>query len=179
MSKLQSMTRITLLLFVFFVVHVQVNGQEEFELVWEKVSSADSITIDKTWTKFKLAIDEGDTAAVRGLSFRKVDCELCTKSLNSVVPIDTFIIGNMNQLLTSPIWKAVHKREYHLSQRTFYNCKLGIVPNSLGQNVEVYEVWIETYKPNEYVEGHEGQNHMFQFVRLNGEFKFHGMSSMP
>jgi hypothetical protein len=43
----------------------------------------------------------------------------------------------------------------------------------------LYEINYETYKQDEWQIGHEGQDYLFQFVKINGEFKFNGIQTIP
>ena len=53
------------------------------------------------------------------------------------------------------------------------------LPNDYGNDLILYEVWIQTYSPNEWAKGHEGQNNAFQFVKINDKFKLFGLTSIP
>jgi hypothetical protein len=154
---------------------------------WLKISKKDSIALDIYWKDFLLAIENKDTSEIRRLSLDEIDCDLCltidyenyTPKDDYIIPIDTFLLKNIYDLTESQLWKAIKLNRCHQGLCVFYNFLRRNLPGDYGKDLKLYEIWVQTYKPNEWVEGHEGQSHAFQFVKYKNEFKFYGMTSIP
>lgn len=43
----------------------------------------------------------------------------------------------------------------------------------------IYQLWYGTWKPKESKDGWAGLQQAFQFVKINGDFKFFGLTSTP
>ena len=179
------MKKVLLILLLTLISTTSFAQQNEDEK-WHKLSLTDSIELQKTWTEFKTALENNDAIKIKNLSLKKVDCILCFERNGKsappkdyVVTIERFIKHSAKSFKGSPLAKAIKTSGYFAQFRTLYDCKPRNLPAGYGKNLTIYELYIQTYKPDEWAKGHEGQSHVFQFVKVNGEFKFFGMTSIP
>ena len=152
---------------------------------WKKISLKDSVELNKMTNDFIKAIENKETKKIKELSLEQIDCALCIATdynhppKDYIVPIDTLINQAYKDFLNSPLFKAIKSRGFRMSEMTIPEYKPRNLPSNYGKDLIVYEAWVQTYKPNEWAEGHEGQSHCFQFVKINNEFKFYGLTSIP
>lgn len=162
-------------------------GQEKIEMEFNELSEKESRSFVSYWMKFKNSIDDRDTAALKLLSLAKVDCDICfTKTNNNYQPaanysvsIDTFVIKLMLSLPYSKLWMALKNEGYSIYKRVIQDYTSENLSRDYGTKLVLYELWVQTYKPYEWAQGHEGQSHAFQFVKYNKEFRFYGITSIP
>ncbi|MDV6166905.1 hypothetical protein R1T16_00605 [Flavobacterium sp. DG1-102-2] len=146
----------------------------------KKVSEWDEL--DKTFIAFVAALENKDKAAYTALSLKQVDCAECPGggeqgSYSHFVPAEVFYITVAEDFKKSPVYKALAKRGYAFNTMVLKDFKLSFLPKDTSNDLKVYEVWVQTYKPDELSKGHIGTNHAFQFVKVNGSFKFFGLTS--
>ena len=172
-----------LLVFVFTLVSSIAFAQQDGEMKFLEMDKADSIEIDKTFKKFIGAIENKDAETIKRISLSEIDCDLCSDrkypKKDYYIPIKKFIKQAFKTYVDSPLAQAVKTRGYRSIVRFIPNSKPQILPSNFGNDLTIYELYVQTYKPNEWMLGHEGQSHAFQFVKVNGEFKFYGMTSIP
>jgi len=171
---------------LFFVIFSTVTyGQERRKTELYNLSIQDSLKLETTWNEFINAIGNKDTEKIKEYSLEEIYCDICVihKSPNLftdyILPIDTFINMAFTELIGSQLWKAIHERPLNFLGTTIPDFWTKNLPESFKPNLTLYEIWIETYRQNEWAEGHEGQNHGFQFVLINDKFKFYGITSVP
>jgi hypothetical protein len=172
-----------ILLFTFFNLNAfsQLKG---YEII--KISLKDSIQLDKVWKEIKIGIETKNKSLIIKNSLSKIDCDICLKHdyekgppENYLVLVDTFINMAFSQLLDSQLWKAVNKKKYSIMVSKQPHMKLDNVHLGKNETLKLYEIFYVTYEANEWAEGHEGQDHVFQFVKIKNEFKFYGLTSIP
>ena len=172
-----------LLTCVFALVSLVTFGQKEDEMQFLKMDKSDSIEIDKTFQNLIKAIETKDAEKIKQISLPEIDCDLCSDQKYSkkdyYIPIQKFIKQAFKTYVNSPLAKAVETRGYRPMVRFIPNYKPRILPANYSKDMTIYELFVQTYKPNEWMPGHEGQSHAFQFVKVNGEFKLFGMTSIP
>jgi hypothetical protein len=152
-----------------------------------KVLTNDSIALNSFWKDFLFAIENKDTSEIRKLSLPQIDCDLCltidyknySPPDDYIISIDTFLLKNIYDLTKSQLWKAIKLNRCHQDLAVIYDFPRRNLPYDYGKDLILYEMWVQTYKPNEWVKGHEGQSHAFQFVKYKNEYKFYGMTSIP
>jgi len=154
--------------------------------VLRKSNPSDSIELHKAWTFFLKAIENQDTKKIKETSLKNIDCALCISSDNNnepeidyIIPVDTFIYQSYKNFMESPVLKAIKTRGVKNSEIHISDYKPRNLPKSYGKNLILFEIVVQTYLPNEWAPGHEGQSHIFQFVKINKEFKFYGLTSIP
>lgn len=175
------------ILFAFLLSLNLLYGQKSGVAEWKKLSQDDSLALDNYWKEFYTAIEKKDTAKIRKMSLAEIDCDLCvtcnykkyTPPDDYIISIDTFLLSNIHEIVKSALWKAIKKRGYRVGLEIIYDYHRKNLPKDYGQDLLLYEIWIQTYLPNEWAKGHEGQSQAFQFINYKNEFKFYGMTSIP
>ena len=161
-------------------------GQQESEMEWKKIELTDSIELNKIFSDFIYGIENKDSQKIKKYSLSEIDCDLCIikdytiqKKYDDLISINTFINQAYKNFTESPLYRAYEKRGCRFSKMIIPDFNTRNLPNDYGKDLILYEVWIQTYLPNEWAEGHEGQSHSFQFVKIKNEYKFYGISSIP
>lgn len=168
-----------LLLSVLFVCTA---GWAQKPVAKPQKTASDWDVLDKTFIAFIKALETNDKAAYTALSLPQVDCVECPNAAelgakNNFVPSEVFYITVAKDFTVSPVYKALTKRGYAFNSMTLKGFKPGFLPKDYPKDLKIYEVWVHTYKPNELSKGHKGTSHAFQFVKINGAFKFYGLTS--
>lgn len=138
--------------------------------------------LDKTFVAFIKALENNDKTAFDAIALSQVDCAECPGAgelgdITHFVPAEVFYITVAADFKLSPVYKAMTKRGYAFSSMVLKDFKPAFLPKDNPNDLKVYEVWVPTYKPDELSKGHPGSSHAFQFVKVNGEFKFFGLTS--
>jgi hypothetical protein len=172
-----------ILLILLFIVLTKLSyGQSEYEPQLRKLSKADSVVLAETFLEFVKAIELKDERKIIALSLDSINCNLCLTNdhpKDNIIPIETFINQTFRSFVSSQLYKAIKNNRLQLSIGIIKNFKPKNVPFNFPKDLKLYEVWVQTYLPNEWVKGHEGQSHTFEFIKVDGLFKFYGLSSIP
>lgn len=140
--------------------------------------------LDQSFIALVDALIKGDKAKFVQLSLREVDCVDCvgptevTKE-GAFVPAEFFFAIIGKKFTESPVYKAMASKGYSFSAVVLENFKPKVLPRDYPNNLKLYEVWVETYRPGEFAKNHKGTSHSFRFVKVNGKFKFYGLTSIP
>ncbi len=154
-------------------------GQLDSNFVFKKLSQNDSLTFNPFWQKFNSFITKEDTSKVRLFSLPIINCDICNHTNNQYTSIDSVLTNNFLNIKSSQLFKAIQQKRISLNKRQQHNSDTTITPKGYGEKLITFEVWIQTYLPNEFASGHEGQSHCFQFIQHNGNFKLFGITSIP
>ena len=144
---------------------------------WDLLDEAFVATVD--------ALQKGNEAAFKAQSLANVDCVDCVGAMEvtaegtAFVPSGFFFIVISKNFTESPVYKAMAKKGYSFSTIVLENFRPQSLPKDGSKDLKLYEVWVETYKPGEYSKTHRGTSHSFRFVKVNGKFKFYGLTSIP
>ncbi len=156
------------------------------EMEWKKISLSDSVELNKVIVEILNAIKNKDTKKIKDNSLEQIDCSLCIPTdyskgprVDNIIPVDTFINQAYINFINSPLYQAIKKRGFRISEMIIPDFRPRNLPNSYGKDLVVYEAWVQTYLPNEWAKGHEGQSHCFQFVKINNAFRLYGLTSIP
>lgn len=138
--------------------------------------------LDKTFIAFFKALETQNKQSFLSMSLKMVDCAECPASgeaddVTHFVAPEIFYITVASDFKKSPVYKALIKRGYAFSSMELKDFKPAFLPKDGPKDLKVYEVWVQTYKPDEVSKGHKGTSHAFQFVKVNGVFKFFGLTS--
>lgn len=157
------------------------NAQEKAK---QKVTKEDWDLLDKKFVALVDALLKNDKTAFYALSLKEVDCIDCVgrpefNNEGYFVPAAIFYLNIANNFDKSPVYKAMVKRGYLFDSIIIKGFKPRNVPKDYPKDLVLYEVWIPTYVANELSKGNKGASHAFQFVKVNGEFKFYGLTSIP
>lgn len=148
-----------------------------------RISEKDSVELMQVWLPFQKALIAYDTEKVRAMSLKKLDCLACAQT--DITPewgqgyaVDTFfncmrafraderLLGILKGVPTG-VMVLEHERKpltYKLKR---------------NEKFRVYSVRYVIYKPNEFIQGHEGAAIFFDFVKINGRFVFYGYWTNP
>jgi hypothetical protein len=140
--------------------------------------------LDETFITLIQALEKGNEASFKSVSLANLDCVDCVGpteySQGGVfVPSGFFFAVISKNFTASPVYKALSKKGYSFSSVTVKNFRPPILPKTFPKDTKFYEVWVETYKPGELSKNHTGTSHSFRFVKVNGKFKFYGLTSIP
>jgi hypothetical protein len=138
----------------------------------------DSSELISVWKQFKRGFASKDTRALESLSLKQVECNmsLIIKPHNidsgiRYIPIDSFLFQAYKNLENSTFWSL---QVYQIN---------GIHPPNLkyqkGQILKIYQVWYDSPKLNTPEDLEKGQLYAFEFVKIDGRFKFFGLTSTP
>lgn len=166
----------------FIVLTYLSYGQGEYKEQLQKLSKADSSLLAQTFSEFIKAIELKESRKIKELSLDNINCNLClTNDLpeDNIIPIDTFINQSYRNFVSSPLYNAIKKNRLQQSIGIVKNFKPKNVPDNFPKDLKLYEVWVQTYLPNEWAKGNEGQSHTFEFIKVDNIFKFYGLSSVP
>jgi hypothetical protein len=138
--------------------------------------------LDRTFIAFIKALENKDQPAYTALALKQVDCAECPGggeqgAYSHFVPAEIFYITVAEDFKVSPVYKALAKRGYAFNSMILKDFKPAFLPKDAPADLKVYEVWVQTYKPDELSKGHKGTNHAFQFVKVDGNYKFFGLTS--
>jgi hypothetical protein len=169
---------ITVLILTFLTL---TSSGQEMEVI--KINSKDSVDLEVVWKQFAKGLLSKDTNGLRQLSLNLVDCSSCisrnTLPEDYFVPIDTFLFQAFHHLSDSKLLSVIRTKKYHFLTNRIPNYQPRSIKNRGGTDLTIYEVWYNTYEPNEWAKGHEGQSHCFEFVKVDERYKFYGLSSIP
>lgn len=140
--------------------------------------------LDKTFISLIQALEKGDKATFLSLSIKNVDCVDCVGSTELTkegvfVPAEFFFAVISKDFTKSPVYQAMAKKGYSFSSVVIKGFHPSNLPKDYPNDLKLYEVWVETYKPGELNKYHKGTSHSFRFVKVNGKFRFYGLNSIP
>ena len=164
---------------IFCFISSLTYSQLDSNFVFKKLSQNDSLNFNPFWQQFNSFITKEDTSKIRLHSLQTLNCDICNHANNQYTSIDSVLVNNFLNIKTSQLFKAIQQKRITLTKRQQQNSDTTITPEKYGEILTTYEVWIQTYLPNEFASGHEGQSHCFQFIKYNGHFKLFGITSIP
>jgi len=140
--------------------------------------------LDVTFIAVIDALVKNDLRAFTALSLKEVDCIDCVgkpefNNEGFFVDSDVFYLNIAKNFSLSPVYKALASRGYTFDKIVIKDFKPRILPKSYQGDLVLYEAWVPTYLANELSKGHKGTSHGFQFVKVDGKFKFYGLTSIP
>jgi hypothetical protein len=140
--------------------------------------------LDKNFVALVQALEKGDKAAFLALSCKELDCVDCVGAVEAAkgavfVPSEFFFAVISPKFNESPVYLAMAKKGYLFSSVIMEDFKPKVVPKDYPKDLKIYEVWVDTYLKDEYAKGHPGTSHSFRFIKINGKFRFYGMTSIP
>lgn len=117
---------------------------------------------------------------IKRMSFDSVTCSICEglsspHFYNDVEPIDSFIVASVRDLPIEKLLERMQKGKY--STRAFKSDHSNRIQYKVEEGEEFvrYEIDLETL--TKFGNSEHRLNHYFQFVRVNGKFKFYGIWS--
>jgi hypothetical protein len=148
------------------------------------------IELGNAWKIFLKAVSSNDIRKIKSLSLEKIRCLAC---LDNTEEEDKEMTKYM---MTEPDWyEKLYKEKIFIPIDTF--CKQDypiIFSKSFIKKLQdsetiytvdhynddiIYEVIITTTQPGKIAPGHEGGQHAFQFIKINHDYKFWGIDTIP
>ena len=173
--------RILLSIAIGLFLSTAVYGQEYRT---SKLTREDSLELSNVWAKFKHALEIKDIQILHRLSLPSIDCDLfqpmdTRPEQNPNISIDTFLNEFYERFPDFKLWRAVKTKKYHMTtEPAIYSGQINI-KSKRNKSLMLYYIWYLVFEPNEVAKGYEGQSEAFQFMKINGKFKFYGMTSIP
>lgn len=143
---------------------------------WDKLDEVFVAVID--------ALVKDNKPAFKALSLPYVDCMDCVgapefNQQGHLVTVDIFYLNVAKNFTASPVYKALAKRGYTFGTITISDFRPKNLPRSYPKDLKLYEVWVPTYLAGELSKNSPGASHAFQFVKIDGKFRFYGFTSIP
>lgn len=160
------------------------NAQKKAPAKQKTESKKDWDALDITFAGLIKAIEKNDKPAFMANSLKQIDCQDCKgkpdfNEQGSAVTADVFYTDISKNFSTSPVYQAIIKKGYTFSIAVIKDFHPKYLPKDYPKDLKLYEVWVPTYLKNELSKGHPGTSHAFQFIKINGQFKFYGLVSIP
>lgn len=148
-----------------------------------KKSAGEWDVLDKTFISLIEALTKANEAKFISVSAKQIECAECAEAgtytgAGYYVDAYDFYDGISKNFTKSAIFKALSARGYGFSAATLKGLKPPYLPASTAKGLKVYDVWVDTYLPNEVAQGHPGTRHTFRFIKVGGKFILFGLSSM-
>lgn len=137
----------------------------------QKVSTTDSLKIVETAKILFSAIEANDMETIIGMTTDNVYCMICSDSIDFS---DSPFIFEKNDFLENYLRNIKASKSYQRATKS----NVSILINENNHRNGVLALWT-IYKKDELAPGHEGGQFGIYFQKLNGQFKFGGMETIP
>jgi len=137
----------------------------------QSIIYSDSLIIIKSIDQAFKTFESGDFKEFKKISTTEICCMICEGTLDSqlgpyIVKQDKFFNKYLDSIKNFESWKRAKKsKELILVQE-----------NKSRSDISAF---FTTWKKNEFAEGHEGAQLGIYFKKINGEFKFAGIETIP
>jgi len=149
--------------------------------ITDTLSATDSTDLELVWRKFTKYFLQKDTSNLRNESLKLSACAICLELTEPTddyyVPIDTFLFQAFRKFPNSELWIVLNTTSHYFSIKHFPDFQPKSLPNKEETPIDIYEVSITTNKPLEWLYNYNGTVHYFDFVKINGQYKFYGFAS--
>jgi hypothetical protein len=162
------------------VVHSQVSTSP-----LSKLSRKDSLNVGKVFKELVKAIETKQTHKIIEACLNEVECKSCINNDTVLIEPRSFVKAKKYAELAivdftkSKTYSALKSRGYTVHTTMLEKIEPHSFPVDYAKDIILYEVYILTYLPDELAKGHEGAVNVFQFVKINGDFKLYGIDSIP
>lgn len=156
---------------------------EEFQAVdFSSTNKGDSIALARNWRSFFKAIEEKDSQKIKAMSLDSVICSLCeglTEDYyeNNMESIDSFIAACNRSLPDTALYVKMKRNDYEISATRYPDIKLSNFQLKANDSLTIYQVRFRTIIDRGRDYDRRGYGHTFQFVKIDGQFRFYGMDS--
>lgn len=149
-----------------------------------KLLYKDSIELDEIWLRYKHALGSKDIHSLHQLSYKIIHCDRFEPENSSFtkdpnLPLDTFLNRFYHVFPDLKLWRVMKTKKYHMTIDKASNWALPDIKFKRKKSLIVYNIWYLVFEPNEISKGDEGLSEAFQFMKINGEFKLCGLTSIP
>ena len=139
--------------------------------------------LDKTFISLVEALTKANEGNFISLSAKEIECAECAEAgtytgAGYYVEAYDFYDGISKNFTKSAIFKALSARGYGFTAATLKGLKPPYLPANTAKGLKVYDVWVDTYLPDEVSKGHPGTRHTFRFIKVGSKFIFFGLSSI-
>ena len=141
-----------------------------------QLTYSDSILLLNTWTEIVNILKEKNSNKLKEHCLKKVDCPICISYEqiykvpvdNFIVPVDTFVKHVFSFVPNSKLWTLIKSDEKQIFVSKIY------------QSDELrYSIVYNIVKPEEMGPKHEGVSILFEFIKINSEFRLISFDSVP
>ena len=156
----------------------------------EIIDNNENLELADAWKIFLKAVATNDMGIIMRLSVGKIRCLAC---LDNTEEEDKEMT---NYRMTEPDWyEKLYKEIIFIPVDRFCRQDYPIIfTKELIEKIQnsnpayavedfddekIYEVIIETTKPGELSPGHEGGQHLFQFIKTKNGYRFWGIDTIP
>jgi hypothetical protein len=144
-----------------------------------KMTRADVAQLKGTWWELYGALSSRDSQKIRTLSLDTVTCSICEgfaspRFYNDPEPIDTFITYATN-LRSSSLWDSMTSGKFKIGATRILNSEPTLFKLRSNQTFDMYELEFNTEAIMDSVQ--YSFDHKFEFVKIDGKFVFHGVTS--
>lgn len=154
------------------------------------IDNNEYIELVNAWKIFLKAVSTNDIRKIKSLSVEKIRCLACLDNTEE----EDKEMGKF--MMTEPDWyEKLYKEKIFILINKFCKQDYPIIfskkfikelQNSKPTYIveyfndeKIYEVLITTTKPDKIAPGHEGGQHIFQFIKINNGYKFWGIDTIP
>ncbi len=141
-----------------------------------QLTHSDSILLSNTWSEIVNTLAESNSNKLKKHCLKKIDCSICISYEqiykepvdNFIVPVDTFVKHVFSFVPNSKLWTLIKSDEKQIFVSKIY------------QSDELrYSIVFNTVKPGEMGPKHEGVSILFEFIKINSEFRLISFDSVP
>ena len=162
---------------LFFLLSVSTPFAQD---VAAKIEKEDSAHLLNTWHKFIQAIENKDRKSISNLSLKLIDCVTCSTSDSMgsddfFVSIDTFTNQVFRNMIGSPLWNEIKLNRFSLDKVVIKDYHPRSLSDFKQKTFPFYQV-IFHFKPKDYAEGF---TYFFRFIKLDNNFRFYGLETIP
>lgn len=148
------------------------------------ITEEDSTELFRFVRQFENAIAKRETEKLRNVSLDSIHCISCIAYKipppeSYFVPVDTFINQTYRNFRRSKLWDLVRNEQPMINLLKLTGKDFGQNELKYGERIIIYELFYLTTKSNEIQFGHEGRQTGLQFIKLNNELKFYGLTTVP
>jgi len=170
-----------MILSILVSITCMVHGQESKN---NQLHFMDTVELGNVWGRFKKALKYRDIHTLHELSLKTVRCDIfqvadINRDYNPFISLDTFLSQFFHAQPKLKLWSVMNTKKYFIRVEQPYRFPQPNIKSKKGKQLVVYEIWYNTITPNEYGDGSEGMQNIFEFVKVGKNYKFFGLSSIP
>ncbi|WP_153796618.1 hypothetical protein [Foetidibacter luteolus] len=145
-----------------------------------KPSKKEKSQLIKTWNKLLHSIETRDSVTIKSMSLDSITCSVCEgfsspHYYNDIEPVDSFIIASFTYFPSSEVWKKMKRGQYKIYAIRYPDEQPDFLKNSKDKSLTIYEIiFDQLYEQHGYK---SLVSHRFNFVKIEGQFRFYGMES--
>lgn len=159
---------------------IKVQDVELADIAQVKKIKINEPNVVKTFYKFIEAFKNRDTATIRKMSLANVYCAVCEEPPrsdyeNNIETLDSFIVSVYKYFPFTQLMLEIENKVYKASAESYDSEKPKNFQLKTGEKFIVYRLSFFTI--SDIDNSRIKQSHDFEFVSINGEYKFYGMKT--